>query len=358
MAERRFLKTVGIMLAVAAAVWILAAFGLGILLPFLLGYLMARLAEPFVCRLAARGRMPRWLCSGMCVGVVLLILSILLYCLGRVFVSETVTFSRRVPQLLQSMRTPMQQLQNTLLTWTGRAPEGMQRALQGWILRLFTSGSILVEKGSEALLKVVSGFLGALPDVLLFSVTAILASFMISAQLPALRQTVARRMPTKWQVQFVQCGQRLKEALGGWCKAQCKLIGITFCILSVGFLLLRVDFPLLFAGLTCVIDALPVFGTGTVLIPWAIVCFLRQENCRAVGLLVLYAIVSLTRSSLEPRLIGKQLGLNPLVTLLAMYAGFRLNGILGMILFPIAAIVLRQLLELLEKNPHLPKKPG
>ena len=77
-----------------------------------------------------------------------------------------------------------------------------------------------------------------------------------------------------------------------------------------------------------------------------------------MGLLVLYAVASLTRTSLEPRLVGKQLGLNPLLTLLAMYAGFRLCGVLGMILFPIAAIVLRQLLELVERNPLPPKRPG
>ncbi|MEE0785655.1 MAG: hypothetical protein U0M10_06870, partial [Oscillospiraceae bacterium] len=79
MAERRFLKTIGTILAAVALVWVLAAFGLGVLLPFLLGYLAARLAEPLVCRLSAHGRLPRWACSGLCVSGVLLVLGLLLY---------------------------------------------------------------------------------------------------------------------------------------------------------------------------------------------------------------------------------------------------------------------------------------
>lgn len=358
MVERRFLKTLGTILAAVALVWVLAAFGLGVLLPFLLGYLAARLAEPLVRRLSAHGRLPRWACSGLCVSGVLLVLGLLLYGLGRVLFSEAAAFSRQAPQLLQSLAGPTQQLRAWLEQLAGRAPDGLGPALQGWVARLFTGGSILAEKGSEAILTAASGLIGALPDLLLFAVTAVLASFMISAQLPALRQAVLRLLPKKWHAQYSACLQRLKSALGGWFRAQLKLMGVTFCILTAGFLLLGIDFPLLFAGLTCLIDALPIFGTGTVLIPWAIVCFLRRETYRAVGLLVLYAVASLTRTSLEPRLVGKQLGLNPLLTLLAMYAGFRLCGVLGMILFPIAAIVLRQLLELVERNPLPPKRPG
>ena len=143
---------------------------------------------------------------------------------------------------------------------------------------------------------------------------------------------------------------RLKNALGGWIKAQLKLMGITFLILTAGLLLLGVEFSILFAGLISLIDALPVFGVGTVLIPWAVISFLRQDTYRAVGLLILYGAAALTRTSLEPRLIGKQIGLNPLITLLAMYAGYRLCGIVGMILFPVRAILLRQFLELLDKS--------
>ena len=91
------------------------------------------------------------------------------------------------------------------------------------------------------------------------------------------------------------------------------------------------------------IDALPVFGTGTVLIPWALLEFLHGNTACGVGFLILYAVAALTRQTLEPRLVGQQIGLAPIFTLLALYAGYKTIGVPGMILFPICAVLFRQL---------------
>ena len=120
-------------------------------------------------------------------------------------------------------------------------------------------------------------------------------------------------------------------------------MGVTFLILTAGFFFLRVEYALLFALLITIIDALPVFGTGTVLIPWSMAQFLRGDTRCGVGLLLLYAVAALTRQALEPRLVGKQVGLNPVLTLLALYTGYRLLGVGGMIVFPIAAMLFKQL---------------
>ena len=109
---------------------------------------------------------------------------------------------------------------------------------------------------------------------------------------------------------------------------------------SCGFWALWV---LLLAALIALIDALPVFGTGTILIPWALVLFLRGQTKTGVGLVVLYGAAALSRQALEPRLVGKQVGLNPVLTLLALYTGYRLLGVGGMIVFPITAMLLKQI---------------
>jgi predicted PurR-regulated permease PerM len=112
----------------------------------------------------------------------------------------------------------------------------------------------------------------------------------------------------------------------------------------VGFWLLGISRSLVLAGLIAILDAFPVLGVGTVLIPWALLCLLREETIRGIGLLALYAVVWLSRSILEPRLIGKGLGLDPLVTLMAIYAGWKLWGISGMLLAPILALTVAQVL--------------
>lgn len=346
MAQGRGINIIWILLGSVAAVWVLAAFGLGILLPFLLGYLTARLAEPLVCRMEAGSRLPRWACSGLCVTILLLVLGLLMALLGRVVLTEAAELARRIPDFLASLELPLQQLQGWLLGLARRVPDGLGLALQTWLERLFAGGSGVIERGSALLLSAATRVIGALPDLVLFLVTAVLASFMISSRLSSLHCAVERYLPPKWQSRLQDGLARLKNALGGWVKAQLKLMGITFLILTAGLFLLDVDFPVLLAGALSLIDALPVLGIGTALIPWALVAFLRRDTYLGVGLLLLYGVAALTRTGLEPRLIGKQIGLNPLVTLLAMYAGYRLCGLLGMILFPVAAILLQQFLEL------------
>ena len=112
----------------------------------------------------------------------------------------------------------------------------------------------------------------------------------------------------------------------------------SFAIVCGGFLLLRIPYAPVWAALTALVDAIPILGTGTVLLPWALICFLQGETVRALGLLGTYAVAMLSRSILEPRLVGKQLGLDPLVTLAALYTGFRIWGIAGMILSPVICV--------------------
>ena len=135
----------------------------------------------------------------------------------------------------------------------------------------------------------------------------------------------------------------LKSVLLGWLKAQLKLSGVTFGILCVSFLLMRIPYGLLWAFLIALVDAFPILGTGAALVPWSLLAFAQGNTLRAFGLLGAYGTVTVTRTVLEPRLVGRQLGLDPLVTLVCLYAGFRLWGILGMVLAPMLAVTLVQL---------------
>ena len=101
---------------------------------------------------------------------------------------------------------------------------------------------------------------------------------------------------------------------------------LTFFLLTIGFFILRVEFPLLLGALIALVDALPMLGTGTVLVPWGLLVMLQGQTALGLGLIALYGVTSLTRSILEPRMVGRQLGLNPLLTLVALYMGYRLWG--------------------------------
>ena len=120
-------------------------------------------------------------------------------------------------------------------------------------------------------------------------------------------------------------------------------MGLTFVILLLGFVMLRIPYAIFWALGVCLVDAFPILGTGTVLIPWSLLLFLQNDTPRAVGILGIYATVTLSRSILEPKLLGRHLGLDPLATLIALYVGYRLWGIGGMLLSPILAATALQL---------------
>jgi hypothetical protein len=118
---------------------------------------------------------------------------------------------------------------------------------------------------------------------------------------------------------------------------------MTFVILLLGMTILRIPYGVFWAAGICLLDALPVLGTGTVLLPWGLILFLQGDRARAIGLLGVYTVIAVSRSVLEPRLVGRQLGLDPLMTLLSLYAGYRFLGFAGLLLAPILASATKSL---------------
>ncbi len=342
MKRTKIIRTVLIVLAATAALWVVAVFLLPVVLPFLIALAVARLAQPLVRFLQRRAALPHWLASGAVVLGLFTLLGLGLWWLAKSVFGELVRFTQALPALLESLAAPLSRLRGWLEELTARAPDFLGDSLREGIDGLFENGSVVAEKGYGALFSLVSGVVTGLPDLFLFLVTTVLASFMVCAQYDALWAWAERQVPAAWREKAKTAADSLRTTLVAWLKAQLKLIGINFLVLTMGLMILNVDYPFLFGGLIALIDALPVFGTGTVLLPWSVLRFLRGDARRGTGLLLLYGATYLTRTVLEPRLVGKQMGLHPLLTLLALYAGYRTLGVLGMILFPIGALLIKQ----------------
>lgn len=132
-------------------------------------------------------------------------------------------------------------------------------------------------------------------------------------------------------------------SLGKFIKAYSLIISVTFIELSIGFWILKVPNPFLFGGLIALIDIMPIIGTGAILIPWFIIAFIMGNTTMGVGILILYIIITAVRQTIEPRIVGQQIGLHPIVTLILMYVGAQLMGVLGLLLLPILATILVKL---------------
>ena len=338
------------LLAGALLLWLSAKYLLGPAMPFLLGAALALMAEPLVSALGKHLKLPRGISAGIGVSLTLGLLLLVLMTLGALAVRQLRSLGQVLPDLQEAAQQGMAALEDSMLDLSQRLPQGMQLMAKEGIRDLFSGGAGFAQQVSQKVLQFASRLVSRVPDSALGVATWLLASFMISARLPDLRRSLHDHLPQRWHQQTLPMLRRLKKALLGWLLAQGKLIGITFLILMAGFFILQVHHGPVLAFLIALADALPVLGTGTVLIPWGLVCFLQGQTPRALGLLGLYAVTMLSRSVLEPRLVGKQLGLDPLVTLGAMYAGYRLFGLPGMLFAPLAAVAAVQLLAVSKEN--------
>ena len=318
----------------AIGLWLGVKYLLPVALPFLLGAVIALAAEPVVGLLTGKVKAPRWLGAAVGVSLVFLLLVGSLVVLVAVLVRQAGRLSAILPELAEATKDSLGSIEAWLLSLAGRVPGEVGHVLRSTILELFSGSGTMMDGLMERGLGLASRLLTVLTDGTLGLITGVLAAYMISIRLPWIKERLGERLE-RYGAAFVE----MKRAVVGWLLAQLKLAGMAFGLLALSFLLLRIRHGILWAGVIALVDAFPILGCGTVLIPWSVVCFLKGQSVRAWGLLGAYALVWLVRSVMEPRLLGKELGLDPLVTLIAIYGGLKLFGFLGMLLAPVLVMV-------------------
>ena len=335
-------KTIFTTLAVFVLTWLTMKYLLPLLSPFLLGALLALAAEPMVGFLCRRLHMPRVVSTAISVSMAFCFLALLLLMLCAFALRQLKNLAGILPDLETAARTGLALVQTRLLDLAARAPKGIRPLLEDNVRTLLADSGNLLGKLTAWLLGLAGSILAHVPDSALGLGTAILSAFLISAKLPRIRVWLLRRISKEQLRTLLENAGRMRNVLGHWLLAQSKLMSITFAIVAAGLTLLRIPSPLLWALLVALVDALPILGTGTVLVPWSVVNFLQGDTPRALGILGIYITAALTRSMLEPKLLGQHLGLDPLVTLVALYIGYRLWGVGGMILAPLLTVAVFQ----------------
>ena len=331
--------------AFGVALWLGSKYFLPLLLPFLLGALAALAAEPAVVFLHRRLKLPRFLSAGLGVTATILLLLGLVWALGAVLLRQVTKMAYSLPDLGATARQGMTVLSDWVIGMTQQAPEGVQPMLTGAALRMFDDGNALVDQVTQRVPGAVAAVLGKVPDSALGVATGLLSAFMISARLPKLKGMLREKLHSSGLERYWPALQKAKQAALGWLKAQGMLMLLTWLTVSIGFWILGIGGGFLWAALVALVDAVPMLGTGIILLPWALVSFLQGQKLRALGLCALVGAATLLRTVLEPKLVGKQLGLDPLVTLLCLYVGYRLWGFLGLLFAPMLAGVLFSILK-------------
>ena len=323
-------------------VWLGGKFLLPFLFPFLLGAMLARASEPVVGLVSSRLKFPRGIAAGLGVTMTLLLLCAITLLLGSLAVKELGNLATAIPQ-------HMHQSADTLHSWltdlSQKAPDQVRPVLQRSVENFFSDSQTLTDRAVRQVPGLLGGVLEKAPGKAMSIGTGILSAYFISARLPQLKTRVREKVPPLYREKWLPAIRRLRDALGKWLLAQGKLMAVTYGIVTCGLLLLKVPYAPAWALLVAAVDAVPLLGTGTVLLPWALVRFLQSDPGVGFGLMALYVLAAVTRTVLEPRFFGRHLGLDPLVMLIFLYFGYRLWGFWGIVISPLLAATAKALTE-------------
>lgn len=340
--QRAFLVRTAYWAVWAVLLWLGVRYLLRWLLPFLLALALAAAVEPVIAWCRRRMGLKRGFTAAVVTiavtGAILALAAVIVWQLIR----QAAELLGQLPELLAGLPGMTEDFRQRLEDFCAACPQGLRSWLEEVPAPLGTLAAGVAQRASEACITAAAALAAALPGVFLFCGTTALAVFFTAGSYPRVMAFFRRQLGHRLdRARGVKAN--LLSTLGKWCRAQAILLGVTFCQLLAGFLLMGQRYALLLAAVTALVDALPVFGTGTVLLPWAAVCLLAGQAPRAVALAALYAVISAVRSLLEPKVMAAQAGLPPLAALAAMYAGFRSLGVAGMILLPMALLFVKQL---------------
>lgn len=314
---------------------------LGFFMPFVVGWLIAMLANPLVKFFEQRLRLVRRHGSMLIlVGVLGLVIGALYLAVSTLY-RELSGFIEEAPELFENARYEV----NSALV-NGRKlleflPLGLREPLLAFAGNLSGVMGELFSQAAVPTVEIAGNVARSLPSILVNTVVLIVASYLFLADYDRILRWMKAHMPSLIRKYAGYLKKDAKGLIGGYFLAQFRIMFVVAVILFLGLMLLGVRYSLLLAILIALLDFLPIFGTGTVLFPWAAVKLFTGEYPYAAALVLIYITTQVVRQMIQPKIVGDSMGLPPLLTLFLLYLGFKVRGIAGMIFaVPVGIIVI------------------
>ncbi|MDE7017662.1 MAG: sporulation integral membrane protein YtvI [Lachnospiraceae bacterium] len=310
-------------------------------MPFVVGWIISLIAAPLVRFLEEKLKIRRKAVSVFVIIAVLAVVILLVYGIGAKLIKETVSFINELPVLWQEIEAEFEQIGMNLEGIYKRLPIDIQEKFaQFWDgIGDYFSGFIS-EIGSPTF-TAVGNFAKRLPDMFMAVIMTLLSSYFFVADKTYLSDFMKKYLPKSVNYRFNLIRNSFRDAVGGYFKAQFKIEVWVYLLLVIGLLFLEINYAFVIAIVIAFIDLLPVFGAGTVMLPWAAIEILSGEYKRAIGLLIIWGLCNLFRQVIQPKIVGDSIGIHPIPTLFLLYIGYQIAGVMGMILaLPIAIILI------------------
>lgn len=321
--------------AVVGIIWFCFTYLIGWFMPFIIGFLIAAVFNPAIRVLEQRLKFGRKVAASIVVILGYAVIVVLLTLLSLQIVSALKDLFTFLPDYVQDKIIPsLMSLDLSIDSFEHFPPQWSEQiqAIQDSITSGLTSA---ISKLSSTGLTIVTNFTKGVPGFLISLVFTILASFFLSFQYDKTKRFIRLQLPEKMLVLVREVKETFSDTILRYLRGYLKIMLVTFVELSIGLTILGIPNSIAIAFGIAIFDIFPVFGTGGILIPWVLIELLSGDPFRSLGLLITYGVVTVIRNFIEPKIIGDQLGLNPVISLISIYLGFVWIGVGGMIIMPI-----------------------
>lgn len=328
-------------LILAVIVFLVFKYALIWLLPFVIGFAIAYLLKPLILKLSKKLKIGRKLSAGIVLtvfyltvgaAITVLIVKITIYIKDLVLTLPDLYLNKIEPAIYDLVYKGDTIIQNL-------DPEFVD-TLRDIVLSLTQNVGSAITNLSTKIVIIVSSTVSSVPGFLVLILFLIISSYFFAIDYKRITGFVEKQLSTKTIEIMFQIKECISNTVLKFIKAYIVLIALTFFEMLIGLKILGIENIVLIAALTAIVDLLPILGTGSVLIPWSLYEIIRGNLFVGIGILLLYALITIIRNIVEPKLLGKELGLEPILVLICMYLGLKVFGIIGIFVLPLILIVL------------------
>lgn len=319
-------------------------------LPFIMAWVIALMIQPAVNFLNKKIKLPKKLAAILFLLILFTALGFIIFFTIDRIIYELSSLSKNFS--LAESTSAVSDMINSFFAWIekslGSIPVFNNKNLTEDIRDIInTETGNMLTKFSVDIVSQIPSFIKSIiitiPKILVYTIVTIVSTFYISLDYHKINKFIAAQLPTKAGNFISDIKSRFLEAIYKYIKAYFTIFIIAYSELTVGFLIIGIKYAFSIALLVAVVDILPIIGMGAVLIPWGIVAIIQQDYFTGFALLILYAVITIIRNIIEPKIIGSSIGLYPVVTLISMFVGYNLLGFAGIFLFPISILILKNL---------------
>ncbi len=313
-------------------------------MPFLIAFIISCLIEPIIKKIMKKTKLSRRTSSIIVFLTVTLIIISLISWLVFTLISESSNLLNSLNDYIDKAYILIQNLIQNINFDNIQIPEEI------WSVIQTSTNDILngITEGTRNILTSLIEVITSLPSIFISITITVIALYFICVDKIYILDQVEHHLPNLWVKRLGVHFRDLTKTLGGYLRAEATLVLTSFVISLIGLYILDfmgyiLPYPLLMALLIGFVDALPIFGSGTVMVPWAMISALNGDYRLGIALIILLIIMNVVRQLLEPKLISKHIGVHPIFTLLAMYTGYRIIGVTGLLIGPIALIIFKNI---------------